>query len=149
MPRARASIGYVPEFPQLYDYLTAREMISFVADIRGRGEACALSFGVRARGERVETGSDQGVTIDDPLLAAIKANHKSKLASLVLSSNLISSLGAMEMANALADGSTTSVYHYEIAKLGPPGPADHLFGGVQQALAGVMLAHFRDHSRAL
>jgi ABC-2 type transport system ATP-binding protein len=33
--RARSLLGYVPEFPTLYDYLTAREMVSFVARIRG------------------------------------------------------------------------------------------------------------------
>ncbi len=35
---ARARIGYVPEEPKLYDYLTAREMVSFVAEIRGGGD---------------------------------------------------------------------------------------------------------------
>ncbi|MEL6344869.1 MAG: ABC transporter ATP-binding protein [Myxococcota bacterium] len=35
---ARAQVGYVPEFPQLYDYLNAREMIEFVARIRGGGD---------------------------------------------------------------------------------------------------------------
>ena len=34
----RAQVGYVPEFPVLYEYLTAREMISFVAEIRGKGD---------------------------------------------------------------------------------------------------------------
>lgn len=35
---ARARVGYVPEDPRLYDYLTAREMITFVAEIRGGGD---------------------------------------------------------------------------------------------------------------
>lgn len=35
---ARARIGYVPEEPRLYDYLTAREMVQFVAEIRGGGD---------------------------------------------------------------------------------------------------------------
>jgi ABC-2 type transport system ATP-binding protein len=34
----RACLGYVPEFPQLYDYLTGREMVEFVAEIRGGGD---------------------------------------------------------------------------------------------------------------
>ncbi|MEC7984520.1 MAG: ABC transporter ATP-binding protein [Myxococcota bacterium] len=34
----RKKIGYVPEFPVLYEYLTAREMISFVKEIRGIGD---------------------------------------------------------------------------------------------------------------
>jgi ABC-type multidrug transport system ATPase subunit len=36
--QARSAIGYVPEFPQLYDYLSAREMIQFVIELRGGGE---------------------------------------------------------------------------------------------------------------
>ena len=36
---ARAKVGYVPEEPRLYDYLSAREMLSFVAEIRGVGSA--------------------------------------------------------------------------------------------------------------
>ncbi|MEC8380941.1 MAG: ATP-binding cassette domain-containing protein, partial [Myxococcota bacterium] len=34
----RKHIGYVPEFPSLYEYLTAEEMVSFVANIRGGGD---------------------------------------------------------------------------------------------------------------
>ena len=33
--QARSRIGYVPEFPDLYDYLSAREMIRFVIELRG------------------------------------------------------------------------------------------------------------------
>ena len=35
---ARKLIGYVPEEPKLYDYLSAREMLEFVAEIRGGGD---------------------------------------------------------------------------------------------------------------
>lgn len=35
---ARQNIGYVPEFPVLYDYLSAEEMLEFVVNIRGRGD---------------------------------------------------------------------------------------------------------------
>ena len=35
---ARKYIGYVPEEPKLYDYLSAREMLQFVAEIRGGGD---------------------------------------------------------------------------------------------------------------
>jgi ABC-2 type transport system ATP-binding protein len=35
---ARSAIGYVPEFPDLYDYLSAREMITFVTELRGGGD---------------------------------------------------------------------------------------------------------------
>jgi ABC-2 type transport system ATP-binding protein len=36
--KAREAIGYVPEFPDLYDYLSAREMITFVTELRGGGD---------------------------------------------------------------------------------------------------------------
>ena len=35
---ARQKIGYVPEFPELYQYLTAREMLEFVTEVRGKGD---------------------------------------------------------------------------------------------------------------
>ncbi len=35
---ARAAVGYVPEFPDLYEYLSAREMITFVTQLRGGGD---------------------------------------------------------------------------------------------------------------
>jgi len=38
---ARARLGYVPEEPRLYDYLSAREMVTFVARIRGTGDVDA------------------------------------------------------------------------------------------------------------
>ena len=36
---ARRHIGYVPEDPSLYEYLSAREMVSFAAELRGASEA--------------------------------------------------------------------------------------------------------------
>ena len=35
---ARTRLGTVPEHPALYDYLSAREMIEFVTEIRGGGD---------------------------------------------------------------------------------------------------------------
>ena len=40
---AREQLGYVPEDPRLYDYLTAREFLELVIDIRGSGE---LAYGL-------------------------------------------------------------------------------------------------------
>jgi len=40
---ARAKIGYVPEEPKLYEYLSAREMIEFVISVRGAGD---VDFGL-------------------------------------------------------------------------------------------------------
>ena len=42
---ARARLGYVPEHPTLYGYLTAREMVSFVAEIRGVSDRDAAVAG--------------------------------------------------------------------------------------------------------
>ena len=35
---AREKVGYVPEFPSLYEYLTGREMLEFVCDVRRSGQ---------------------------------------------------------------------------------------------------------------
>lgn len=35
---ARERLGYVPEAVELWDYLTARELLEFVVDVRGRGD---------------------------------------------------------------------------------------------------------------
>ena len=43
----RQKIGYVPEFPSLYQYLTAREMLEFVIAVRGKGE---LNWGLEIAG---------------------------------------------------------------------------------------------------
>jgi len=40
---ARSVIGYVPEDPRLYDYLTCREFLELVRDLRGEGD---LDFGL-------------------------------------------------------------------------------------------------------
>jgi len=43
--RAREKMGYVPEEPALYDYLTAREFLEFVVSVRGEGDIeSALEF---------------------------------------------------------------------------------------------------------
>ena len=34
----RAKVGYVPEFPELYEYLTCREMLEFAISVRGTGD---------------------------------------------------------------------------------------------------------------
>lgn len=47
---ARARLGYVPEEPRLYEYLSAREMVGFVARIRGAGDVEA-ALGVAGLGD--------------------------------------------------------------------------------------------------
>lgn len=49
--RCRRHIGYVPEFPDLYQYLTAREMLEFVISVRGNGD---LEWGLEIAGLEVD-----------------------------------------------------------------------------------------------
>ena len=48
-------------------------------DIAGRGDSCAVRFGVAARGERSKTGPDQGAVVDDPVLSRILIEAKRRL----------------------------------------------------------------------
>jgi ABC-2 type transport system ATP-binding protein len=49
--RVRAMIGYVPENPALYEYLTAREMLAFAIELRGSG---SLDWGLEIAGLGVD-----------------------------------------------------------------------------------------------
>ena len=71
----RHHIGYVPEFPKLYDYLTAEEMISFVAEIRGKGDvAWALELtGLGADAQRPIQGYSQGMRRKTAIACALVA----------------------------------------------------------------------------
>ena len=81
--RARGQIGYVPEEPRLYDYLSAREMIAFVAEIRGvaRGrpvteaeiEAALDVAGLGADADRLISEYSQGMRRKTALAAAMVA----------------------------------------------------------------------------
>ena len=44
---AREKIGYVPEFPTLYEYLTGREMLEFVCEVRQKGQ---IAWGMEIAG---------------------------------------------------------------------------------------------------
>ena len=72
---ARARIGYVPEEPRLYDYLSAREMVSFVAEIRGKGdvEAALEIAGLGADADRLIQEYSQGMRRKTALAAAMVA----------------------------------------------------------------------------
>ena len=72
---ARARIGYVPEEPKLYDYLTGREMIEFVAEIRGRGdvEAALDVAGLGEDANRLIHEYSQGMRRKIALAAAMVA----------------------------------------------------------------------------
>ena len=74
----RAELGYVPEFPELYTYLSAREMISFVAEIRGRGDvewALALT-GLGDDADRLIRENSQGMRRKTAIACAMVAKPK-------------------------------------------------------------------------
>ncbi len=75
---ARAMIGYVPEEPRMYEYLSAREMIEFVAEIRGGGDVdAALEIaGLGADAERMIQEYSQGMRRKTALAAAMVARPK-------------------------------------------------------------------------
>jgi ABC-2 type transport system ATP-binding protein len=75
---ARAMIGYVPEEPRMYEYLSAREMIEFVAEIRGGGDVdAALEIaGLGTDAERMIQEYSQGMRRKTALAAAMVAKPK-------------------------------------------------------------------------
>ena len=75
---ARAQIGYVPEEPRLYEYLNAREMLEFVAHIRGGGDVQqALQIaGLAEDAERLIQEYSQGMRRKTALACAMVAKPK-------------------------------------------------------------------------
>lgn len=72
---AREVLGTVPEHPTLYEYLSAREMIEFVAEIRGRGDV-DWALGVAGLGQdadRLIREYSQGMRRKTALAAALVA----------------------------------------------------------------------------
>lgn len=70
---ARKKLGYVPEDPRLYDYLTCREFLELVADLRGHhgiDEALALA-GLGADADRLIREYSQGMRRRTALAAAV------------------------------------------------------------------------------
>jgi len=72
---ARAAMGYTPEQPELYDYLTAREMLEFVAEVRGTGDlSAALDLaGLGDDADRLIREYSQGMRRRTALAAAVLA----------------------------------------------------------------------------
>lgn len=72
---AREKLGYVPEEPRLYEYLTAREMIAFVAEIRGQGdvEAALTVAGLGDDADRLIREYSQGMRRKTALACAMVA----------------------------------------------------------------------------
>ncbi len=72
---ARAAMGYTPEHPELYEYLTARELLEFVAQVRGGGDLQA-ALDLAALGEdadRLIREYSQGMRRRTALAAAVVA----------------------------------------------------------------------------
>ncbi len=70
---ARKKLGYVPEDPRLYDYLTCREFLELVADLRGHvgiDEALALA-GLGQDADRLIREYSQGMRRRTALAAAV------------------------------------------------------------------------------
>ena len=74
---ARRQLGYVPEEPKLYEYLSAREMVSFAAELRGASDAdvdevLALA-GLGADADRLIREYSQGMRRKTALACALVA----------------------------------------------------------------------------
>ena len=70
---AREKLGYVPEEPALYDYLTCREFLELVVELRGGGdldEALAMT-GLGADADRLIREYSQGMRRKTALAAAV------------------------------------------------------------------------------
>lgn len=70
---ARKRFGAVPEHPALYEYLTAREFLEFVAEVRGAGdiEAALDLTGLGADADRLIREYSQGMRRKTSLAAAM------------------------------------------------------------------------------
>lgn len=72
---ARRAIGAVPEEPALYEYLSAREFLEFVVEVRGAGdvEAALELTGLGADADRLIREYSQGMRRKTALAAAVVA----------------------------------------------------------------------------
>lgn len=75
---ARKAIGAVPEEPALYEYLSAREFLEFVAEVRGGGDvSAALELtGLGADADRLIREYSQGMRRKTALAAAVLGDPK-------------------------------------------------------------------------
>jgi ABC-2 type transport system ATP-binding protein len=75
---ARAVMGYVPEDPSLYDYLTCREFLELVIDLRGGGDMdAALELtGLGDDADRLIREYSQGMRRKTALAAAVVSDPK-------------------------------------------------------------------------
>lgn len=81
----RRAVGYVPEAPRLYDFLTAREYLDFVAEMYGvrqeekveRIESFLAAFELTGREDEMLSGYSQGMRQKVAIIGALL--HKPKL----------------------------------------------------------------------
>ncbi|MFH1468103.1 MAG: ABC transporter ATP-binding protein [Pseudomonadota bacterium] len=73
--QARAAMGYTAEQPELYEYLSAREFLEFVAEVRGRGDVTAALelAGLGQDAERLIREYSQGMRRRTAIAAAVLA----------------------------------------------------------------------------
>ncbi len=74
--RARSVLGYVPEEPILWDYLTARETLEYVVAVRGTGdiEAALALTGLGPDADRLVREYSQGMRRKVAIAAALVAH---------------------------------------------------------------------------
>ena len=74
--RARSVLGYVPEEPVLWEYLTARETLEYVVAVRGAGdiEAALALTGLGADADRLVREYSQGMRRKVAIAAALVAH---------------------------------------------------------------------------
>jgi ABC-type multidrug transport system ATPase subunit len=73
--KVREALGYVPEEPATWDYLTAREMVEFVVAVRGKGdvEAALALTGLGADADRLIREYSQGMRRKVAIACAVVA----------------------------------------------------------------------------
>jgi len=102
---ARRQLGYVPEDPKLYEYLSAREMVSFAAELRGAKEADVERVldlaGLGADADRLIREYSQGMRRKTALACALVA--KPPLLVLDEALNGLDPPSAARVVGALAD----------------------------------------------
>ena len=102
---ARRQLGYVPEDPSLYEYLSAREMVSFAAELRGASadevESVLELAGLGADSDRLIREYSQGMRRKTALACALVA--KPPLLVLDEALNGLDPPSAARVVGALAD----------------------------------------------
>lgn len=122
----RRAIGYVPEAPRLYDFLTAREYLDFVADIYGvpfeaKKERIAHfieAFDLKGREDEMISGYSQGMRQKVAIAGALM--HKPKLLILDEALNGLDPRSAKivkDLLNKLASDGVTVIFSTHVLEI--------------------------------